>query len=89
MYERSSRQWLNKEKTSIFFSKNTKTEVRRHLKSIVGVGSTLNYENYLGLPTLIGISRICSFNKIQGHTWNRIRHQYFLAKIPKRGFGGI
>ncbi|XP_059436328.1 uncharacterized protein LOC132169286 [Corylus avellana] len=72
MYERSSGQCLNKDKTSIFFSRNTKPEVRAHLKSIAGVGGTQNYENYLDLLALIGRSRIRSFNKIQGRVWDHL-----------------
>lgn len=56
MYERSFGQRLNREKTSIFFSKKTKVEVRAHIKALAGVNDTKSYEKYLGLPSLIGRS---------------------------------
>jgi hypothetical protein len=72
MYEKSFGQRLNKEKMSLFFSKNTKVEVRAHIKALAGVNSTQSYEKYLGLPSLIGRSRIRSFKNIEGRIWNRI-----------------
>jgi hypothetical protein len=45
---------VNREKTSLFFSQNTKMEVRTHILTEVGVTSTPQYEKYLGLPALIG-----------------------------------
>jgi hypothetical protein len=64
--KKSSGQRLNREKTSLFFSKNTKMEVRAHIKALAGVNSTQSYEKYLGLPSLIGRSRILSFKNIEG-----------------------
>lgn len=71
-YERSSGQRLSTAKTSLFFSKNTKVEVRAHIKAVAGVNSTQSYEKYLGLPSLIGRSRVRSFKNIQGRIWDRI-----------------
>ncbi|KAJ0007624.1 hypothetical protein Pint_29766 [Pistacia integerrima] len=53
-YEKSSGQRLNKEKTSIFFSKNTKGDVKQQIIQMAGVKSSHPYDRYLGLPTLIG-----------------------------------
>lgn len=65
-YERASGQKLNKEKTSIFFSRNTSTVDRGLILQIVGVPTTKRYEAYLGLPALIGRSRLLSFEGIKG-----------------------
>jgi hypothetical protein len=40
IYERASRQKLNKEKTSLFFSKNTPEETKASILELVGVAST-------------------------------------------------
>jgi hypothetical protein len=72
LYEKASGQKLNRDKTFIFFSKNTKKEVREHILSLAKVNSTQRYENYLGLPALVGRSKIRTFTGIKGKIWNRI-----------------
>lgn len=72
LYEQASGQQLNREKTSIFFSKNTHPETRAHLMNVAGIGSTQCDEKYLGLPALIGRSRTRSFQNIQSRIWDRL-----------------
>jgi len=38
----------------------------------VGVDCTQQFERYLGLPTLIGRSRVSSFNYIKGRIWSKL-----------------
>ncbi|KAF5477145.1 hypothetical protein F2P56_003817 [Juglans regia] len=64
LYENASGHQLNKAKTSIFFSANTRQELRNHILSIAGTRSTSCYETYLGLPALIGRSRHADFKGI-------------------------
>lgn len=64
LYEHASGQRLNKEKTSIFFSNNTKQESRDIITSIVGIRTTWSYEKYLGLLGLVGRSRDKAFKGI-------------------------
>ena len=71
-YEKASGQQLNKEKMLLFFSKNSKVEARAHILSTACLSSTESYENYLGLPALIGRSRVRSFKHIQGRIWDPI-----------------
>jgi hypothetical protein len=71
-YERFSGQKVNLEKTSVFFSKNTKEEERLSIMQETGLNSTQCYESYLGLPTLVGRSRISTFNFIKTRIWNRM-----------------
>jgi hypothetical protein len=84
-YEKASGQRFNREKTSLFFSKNTPLEVRDNLKSLVGVNSTQSYEKYLGLPSLIGRSRVRSFKSIEGRIWERLNgwKEKFLTQAGK------
>jgi hypothetical protein len=72
LYEKASRQKLNREKTSLFFSRNTKQETKEFILSIVGVTSSNSYERYLGLPPLVGKSKVSTFSGIQGRIWKRI-----------------
>lgn len=53
-YETSSNQFLNKEKTSIFFSANTPRDIQQNIIKIVGVKSTSNLEKCLGIPAFLG-----------------------------------
>jgi hypothetical protein len=68
----ASGQKLNREKTSIFFSRNTKMEAKTSILTKAGVSSTQRYERYVGLPTLIGCSSVTTFNGIKGRIWNKI-----------------
>jgi hypothetical protein len=72
IYGRASGQKINIEKTSIFFSKNTKEEVRASILQETGLNPTQRYESYLGLPALIGRSRISSFNYIKSRIWSQM-----------------
>jgi hypothetical protein len=65
VYERFSGQKVNMEKTSIFFSKNNKEEERISILQETGLNPTQCYESYLGLPALVGRSRISTFNFIK------------------------
>ncbi|XP_042962354.1 uncharacterized protein LOC122296618 [Carya illinoinensis] len=61
-YERASGQFLNKEKTSVFFNSNTKAEDKRR---ILEAGDSVlcgSYEKYLGLPTIVGRSKYQTFS---------------------------
>lgn len=71
-YEAASGQKINREKTSIFFSSNTKLEVREAISQEVGVDYIQKFERYLGLPALIGRSRVSSFNYIKGRIWSKL-----------------
>jgi hypothetical protein len=65
IYERASGQKVNLEKTSIFFSKNTKEEMWISILQETRLHPIQRYESYLGLPALIGRSRISTFNYIK------------------------
>lgn len=63
-YELASGQCLNKEKTSLQFSKNTLQENQKLILSVAGVKSSQAYEKYFGLLTLMRRSRSKSFKLI-------------------------
>jgi hypothetical protein len=72
LYEKKSGQKLNRTKTSIFFSRNTRRGAKEHILSIAGINSTRRYEKYLGLPSLVGRSRMEAFMGIKDRIWQRI-----------------
>jgi hypothetical protein len=53
----ASGQKINREKTVIFFSRNTHHDAKEHILSVAGVSAIGSYERYLGLPALIGKSK--------------------------------
>lgn len=69
----------------MFFSRNTREETRQSIIFVVGVQSTNQYEKYLGLPALVGRSRISSFNGIKGRIWSHINEwkEKFLTHAGK------
>jgi ribonuclease HI len=71
-YEEASGQKLNKDKTSIIFSRNTSQEKRDEISRLSGLCATQCYEKYLGLPTMVGRSRYNSFKSIKDRVWNRL-----------------
>ena len=61
-YERVSGQKLNKEKTSLYFSKNTRRDVQDQVKQKFGAEIVRRHEKYLGLPPLVGRGKRKAFN---------------------------
>jgi hypothetical protein len=85
VYERASGQKINREKTSIFYSRNTQREFRNFLSSFEGVVSTTRFEKYLGLPALIGRSKCRAFAGIQGRVQAKLKgwKEKFLSQAGK------
>jgi hypothetical protein len=72
MYEQASRQKLNIDKTMVFFSRNTSTDTRALILNLTSVSSSQRYDKYLGLPALVGKSRVCEFQYITDKVRKRI-----------------
>jgi exonuclease III len=85
IYEKASGQKLNREKTSIFFSKNTKEDFKEYIASISGVSITTQFEKYLGLPAVVGQSRVRVFGGMKGRIWERMQgwKETFLSQAGK------
>ena len=64
VYERESGQKLNREKTSLFFSKNTNEEVKDGVRDMFGAQIIHQHERYLGLPLLVGRGKKKAFHRI-------------------------
>ena len=61
VYERASGQVINKDKSSIMFSPNTRQEERGQVRSSLLITNEASSEKYLGLPVSIGKSRSKAF----------------------------
>jgi hypothetical protein len=73
VYEDASGQRLNANKTSIFFSKNTSLEEKEKILEVAGIPSSRRYDTDLGLPALVGKSRVAAFKGIIDKVWKRLQ----------------
>ena len=85
VYERASGQVINKDKSSIMFSPNTRQEERGQVRSSLLSTSEASSEKYLGLPVSIGKSRSKAFEYIKRKLWSRIQNwqEKLLSKAGK------
>ena len=65
MYEGASKQYLNRAKTSLFFSSNTPIDIQEIIKERFGAQVIKHHEKYLGLPSLVGRNKKSTFNSIK------------------------
>jgi hypothetical protein len=72
VYEKASGQAMNREKTALFFSKNTSSETKDKIMRIVGVNEIKSHEQYLGLPSIIGRSKKKAFDGLKDRLWKRL-----------------
>ena len=72
-YAKCSGQQINNSKTTIFFSRCTTEEIRNHIKIALGVPEIKQYEQYLGLSSLVGKNKKASFNYIKERVWRKIQ----------------
>ena len=73
VYEQSSGQKINKEKTALFFSKSTPQATKDSIKGLLGVQEIMFYDKYLGLPSLVGRGKKASFNYIKERVWRKFQ----------------
>lgn len=64
LYERASGQAINKQKTTLFFSPNTKQQVKLTIQNMLGAQIMTNCERYLGLPMVEGKSKVSTFREV-------------------------
>ena len=68
-YKVASGQVINKEKTTLFFSKNTDAATQEALKVALNVPAIRHYEKYLGLPSCVGRNKKACFTQIKERIW--------------------
>jgi hypothetical protein len=83
VYERCSGQMINKEKSSVLFSKNTIQEKREEVKSILNINKEGHSGKYLGLPVYIGKSKSKTFAYLKERIWRCIQgwKEKLLSKV--------
>jgi hypothetical protein len=72
VYEEGSGQKVNLNKTSVFFSRNTKPSRRQEILSLSGLAESHGIESYLGLPCFVGKSRSRAFQFIKEKVWKKL-----------------
>lgn len=84
--EKGSGQILNKEKTSIFFTRNTPKDIQQTILKIAGVKSQGFFEKYLGLSAVVERAKVADFHSLIDKTWARITNwrTKFLSTIGKK-----
>ena len=65
IYERASGQQINREKTTLFFSKAMADDKKGKILNFLGVLEIKEYEKYLGLPAVVGQNKKESLNYIK------------------------
>ena len=71
-YEQESGQKLNKEKTSLFFSRNTSRDCQEEIKELFGAQIIQQHERYLGLPPLVGREKKKAFSQVKDQVGRKI-----------------
>ena len=72
-YEAASGQKINREKTTLFFSKSTSRRDQEAIKHFLQVPTLRSYETYLGLPSFMGRSKVQSFAYIKERVWSKLQ----------------
>ena len=72
-YESMLGQKINRGKTTIFFSKSTTPAMRIEIKEALGVPEILQYDKYLGLPSLVGKHKKASFDYIKERVCRKLQ----------------
>ena len=65
LYEATSGQKINNDKSSIFFSTNTPLELKDDIMEVMGPMQDSKHNKYLGLPSIIGKSKKEVFAEIK------------------------
>nr|XP_023927486.1 uncharacterized protein LOC112038880 [Quercus suber] len=73
IYGEASGQQLNREKTTLFFSKNTDSEIQDSIKDLLGVPEIKQYDKYFGLPSFVGRRKKASLAYIKDRIWTKLQ----------------
>ena len=64
---------MNKNKIAIFFSKSTTEATKQEIMAALGIHEIVNFEQYLGLPSLVGRKKKEGFNFIKEKVWKKLQ----------------
>lgn len=65
LFKQASRQKINVDKSSIFFSKNTQDQLKKDLSQRLGFKEAADNSHYLGLPYIVGRNKSVLFGFIK------------------------
>ena len=65
LYEAASGQKINADKSSVFFSNNTPEDKKYEVLNVLGPMQVTRHKKYLGLPSIIGKSRVEIFAEVK------------------------
>ena len=84
-YEKALGQWLNWEKTSLFFNRNTPQNLQDEIKHRFGVKIIKQHEKYLALPSLVGKNKCNMFHQFIERLDNKLSRwkEKFLSNAGK------
>ena len=84
-YKATSGQAINRQKTSLFFSKNTIPEIRQTIRQLLGARVMTDCDRYLGLPMASGKSKVNTFKYLQEKITKRVRgwKEKFISKAGR------
>jgi hypothetical protein len=76
---------INKDKSSIMFSKNTRTQERRKFMDVLELTQESMNAKYLGLPVYMGRSKASLFTYLKERVWKKIQgwKEKLLSKAGK------
>ena len=85
LYEDCPGQIINKEKSSIMFSKNARSAEKQQMMTALGINVEARNEKYLGLPVYMGRSKEKTFAYLKDRFWKRIQgwKEKLLSKAGK------
>lgn len=76
---------INKEKTTLFFCKNSNEQTKEANKVALNVSAIQHYEKYLGLPSFIGREKKALFTNVKERIWARMQDwkEELLSQVGK------
>ena len=85
LYKEASGQQVNRQKTTLFFSKNTPSPIRIEVQQFWGASSSSQFAKYLGLPASIGRNKGQAFRGVKDQLirWLEGWNERFLSKAGR------
>ena len=65
-------QIINRDKSAVMFSKNTKTHHKREIMDAIQLTNEAWNEKYLGMPSDVGSSKNGAFQYLKDYLWSKV-----------------
>ena len=84
-YEIASGQAINRGKTTLFFSKNTRANIKLAVQNMLGAQVFQDYEQYLRLPMIAGKSKTNTFKGMREKITNKVTRwkEKFISQVGR------